>query len=483
MNETAPAPSKRAAEEVYGTLIEEFTSVGAAINEAFRFYVYSHTLQPMMEEMRLFGQGADVSPWEMVVQDIKGSLEDRFIRRIVCLWNNATPANEETAEDFCKMLASDKPRHNLNRSSWCLEYLIWSVHNIHPNLTDQQKEKIKELYSRVWEIASSQEYENAVKIRHKMLAHLARDIPLNSPDYQSELTEADLNFYLMSDWMQKSVDIFQKLAKIADLDDKNTMQIFHNSTFAEITRGIQVLKDTYREKMSESAGQLKRVSPIPSHADAMVSALVIWDAPDGGLFHAERVAPDLWRVFREQALGGVKMRGVIAQSQTLSAAKEKAEYAFVNKVEPKTFMLECESLTEAFRIDMNSLDEHNLCSLAILIVSTDTDISWDGYVGVNTPVQILLVSQGSEVDQKMYAIAEQFVNVLRMFGVPAATRISSLIEYQESIPIAPILIGENKSKTHLKLFWFAGIPDEGTPDTIKIDEAESYTEKNLRLNY
>ena len=483
MNETAPAPSKRAVEEVYGTLIEEFTSVGAAINEAFRFYVYSHTLQPMMEEMRLFGQGADVSPWEMVVQDIKGSLEDRFIRRIVCLWNNATPAEEGTAEDFCKMLASDKPRHDLKKSSWCLEYLIWSVHDIHPNLTDQQKEEIKELYSCVWEIASSQEYKNAVRVRHKMLAHLARDIPLNSPDYQSELTEADLNFYLMSDWMQKSVDIFQKLARIADLDDKNTMQIFHNSTFAEITRGIQVLKDTYREKMSESAGQLKRVSPIPSHADAMVSALVIWDAPDGGLFHAERVAPDLWRVFREQALGGVKMRGVIAQSQTLSAAKAKAEYAFANKVEPKTFMLECESLAEAFRIDMNSLDEHNLCSLAILIVSTDTDISWDGYVGVNTPVQILLVSQGSEVDQKMYAIAEQFVNVLRMFGVPAATRISSLIEYQESIPIAPILIGENKSKTQLKLFWFAGTPDEVTSDTIKIDEAESYTEKNLRLNY
>ena len=482
MNETAPAPSKRAAEEAYGTLIEEFTSVGAAINEAFRFYVYSHTLQPMMEEMRLFGQGADVSPWEMVVQDIKGSLEDRFIRRIVCLWNNATPAEERTAEDFCKMLASDKPRHKLNRSSWCLEYLIWSVHSIHPNLTDQQIEEIKELYSRVWEIASSQEYENAVRIRHKMLAHLARDIPLNSPDYQSELTEADLNFYLMSDWMQKSVDIFQKLAKIADLDDKNTMQIFHNSTFAEITRGIQVLKDTYREKMSESAGQLKRVSPIPSHADAMVSALVIWDAPDGGLFHAERVAPDLWRVFREQALGGVKMRGVIAQCPTLSAAKEKAEYAFANKVEPKTFMLECESLAEAFRVDMSSLDEHNLCSLAIIIVSTDTDNSWDGYVGVNTPVQILLVSQGSEVDQKMYAIAEQFGNLLRMFGIPTATRISSLDEYQELIPIAPMLIGENKSKRELKLFWFAGAPDEGTPDTIKIDETQSYIEENLRLS-
>lgn len=480
MNKTAPAPSNRAAEEVYETLIEEFISVGAAINEAFRFYVYSHTLQPMMEEMRLFGQGADVSPWEMVVQDIKGSLEDRFIRRIVCLWNNATPAEEATAEDFCKILASDKPRHQLNRSSWCLEYLIWSVNSIHPNLTDQQREEIKELYSHVWEIASSQEYEKAVRVRHKMLAHLARDIPLNSPDYQSELTEADLNFYLMSDWMQKSVDIFQKLAKIAELDDKNTMQIFHNSTFAEITHGIQILKDTYREKMSESAGQLKRVSPIPSHADAMVSALVIWDAPDGGLFHAQRVAPDLWRVFREQALGGVKVKGVIAQCQTLSAAKEKAEYAFANKVEPKTFMLECESLAEAFRIDIDSLDEHKLCSFAILIVSTDT--FWDGYMGINTPVQILLVSQGSEVDQKMYAIAEQFVNVLRMFGISAATRIASLFEYQESIPIAPILIKENASETHLKLFWFAGKPDEGTPDTIKIDETQSYTEKNLKLS-
>lgn len=457
--------------------------MGAAINEAFRFYVYSHTLQPMMEEMRLFGQGADVSPWEMVVQDIKGSLEDRYIRRIVCLWNNATPAKEGTAEDFCKMLASDKPRHKLNRSSWCLEYLIWSVHNIHPNLTDQQREEIKELYSHIWEIASSQEYTNAVQIRHKMLAHLARDIPLNNPDYQSELTRADFNFYLMSDWMQKSVDIFQKLAKIAELDDKNTMQIYHNSTFAEITRGIQVLKDTYRKKMSESAGQLKRVSPIPSHADAMVSALVIWEATDGGLFHAERVAPDLWRVFREQALGGVKMKGVIAQCQTLAEAKERAEYAFTNKVEPKTFMLECESLAEAFRIYMDSLDEHNLCSLAILIVSTDTDTSWDGYLGTNTPVQILLVPQGSEVNQEMHVIAEQFVNILRMFGIPTATRISSLVEYQESIPIAPILIGENKSKTHLKLFWFAGTPDKAMPDTIKIDETQSYTEKNLRLSY
>ena len=74
------------------------------IFETARSYLYCESIMPAVYTVERFGEGSDVSPWEMALEDIHGLMIDRFIRRSVDIWDfgKVLPASSQCqAESIC----------------------------------------------------------------------------------------------------------------------------------------------------------------------------------------------------------------------------------------------------------------------------------------------------------------------------------------------------------------------------------------------
>ena len=465
-------------DEAYTTIELEFKYVHTALEETVRYFGYCQSLVQTVGESHLLGEGADVSPWEMAFQDIYAAVGDRLIRRLVCLWNNAK-SFKGSEEDFIKQLESDKPRYSKNQGSWSLEYLVWSVYQKHPTLTEEQKNKLVNIYRDIWYVVSSREYADVVVLRHKMLAHFARDIEPDSEEEQDILSDTGHSY--IAGWTEKAVKIFSDLAETLEMSGTSGQQ--YSLLMKQILTGMQPFIGIYREIiMEKQRGVLRRISSLPSHTNAMMTEKIVWRAPNGSFYYAEKVSPNRWRVYKKMTVGGIVAKQVVGEGVTPAEVKTTAELHIsggedANQVSP--LMFEAKSLAEYLRSETEKLPEAENCVLGILQVRAD--INWDCHIGAETPAQILLVAKDITSHEPLRSIGESIASLLRNNGVTVAVRIASESEFSETITVPPIMLEPSKYRM-LHQFPFAGELPQNMPEKISLAEVPLRKEAFLVLD-
>ena len=472
-------------------LLKDVNETYQVLAETSRSYLYCEALMPAVYTARMFGEGGDVSPWEMALEDIHGLMTDRLIRRSVDIWDNSKSCSE-TLEEFCRHLDSAKPKVSAGRGTWCLEYLIWSAFHKHPNLDEKQKESLRELYGQVWEVVSSAEYEKHVKIRNKHLAHLGRDIPLTDGEHQSLLPDND--FWMLASWMSKSFKIFTELLEICDMTSSYPIALSHDLVRQQIAEGTRPIAEQYSQIVKQRRGTLERITPRPSRSKSLANSHIAWRSEDGSMYYADKLQENKWHLYKKVSLGGINAKQVIAEGITTLNMKDTAEAVASGRGDPSKVMplsFEAKSLAEMFRgavsdaasptdsIEVEILlaemfrgavsdaPEIQQCSAGLLIVSAE--IEWDGYIGINTPVTILFVTQDNNTVQNLTEIARQLSEILRQSGVTVAIRTATKEEFAENLHLPPVMVARENTDRELSYFFFAGNPPENFPKKISLE--------------
>ena len=455
--------------KAYLVLETEFRHVHTALEEVLRYFGYCQSLLQAVKESHLFGEGADVSPHEMSFHDIHAALGDRLVRRIVCLWNSAKFVRG-SEEDFMKHLDSDKPRYKDSVGSWSLEYLVWSVYRKHPALTETQKDQLRNIYKNIWDVVSSPEYEKYVLLRHKMLAHLARDVKMDSEEESDILSETENSHLAL--WTERAVKVFEELAETAMLEIKDgPAHRRYDLLMKQIVLGATPFVDIYRKIIRDKQNQslLMRASPLPSHTDAMLTEEIIWRSPDGSFYYAEKILPGRWRLYKKVSQGGVAAKQVICEGNTPAEIKITAELHASGQADENRqsfpLMLEAINLAEYLRSEMGKIPESANCVWAAIQVAESKN--WDRYMGMESPAQILMISKDGASQEPLKDISENIATLLRSNGVPVAVRILTESEFSEIMPVPPIMSSE-ADKRILHQFPFIGDLPSGTPSKIGI---------------
>lgn len=448
-------------------LLKDVNETYQVLAETSRSYLYCEALMPAVYTARMFGEGGDVSPWEMALEDIHGLMTDRLIRRSVDIWDNSRSCSE-TLEEFCRHLDSAKPKVSAGRGTWCLEYLIWSAFHKHPNLDEKQKESLRELYGQVWEVVSSAEYEKHVKIRNKHLAHLGRDIPLTDGEHQSLLPDNDS--WMLASWMSKAFKIFTELLEICDMTSSYPIALSHDLVRQQIAEGTRPIAEHYSQIIKQRRGTLERITPRPSRSKSLANSHIAWRAEDGSMYYADKLQENKWHLYKKVSLGGINAKQVIAEGITALNMKDTAEAVASGRGDPSKVMplsFEAKSLAEIFRGAVSDAPEIQQCSAGLLIVSAET--GWDSYIGINTPVTILFVTQDNSTVQNLTEIARQLSEILRQSGVTVAIRTATKEEFAENLHLPPVMVARDNTDRELSYFFFAGNPPENFPKKISLE--------------
>ena len=437
------------------------------IFETARSYLYCEAIMPAVYTVERFGEGSDVSPWEMALEDIHGLMIDRLIRRSVDIWDNSR-ACSETLEEFCQHLDSVKPKVSAGRGTWCLEYLIWAALHKHPNLNEEQRKKLRELYGQVWEVVSSPEYEKHVKIRNKHLAHLGRDISLRESEDQNLIPDND--FWMLASWLNRALGIFTELLEVCGMATSFPIELSHDLVREQIAKGILPVAEQYSQIVKQRKGILERITRKPSKADSLTNKHIAWRSPDGTIYYADKLKENKWHLYKTVSIGGVTAKQVIAGGLTPMNMKNTAETVASgggdsNKIMPLSF--EAKSLAEMFRDAVSDIPDIQRCSSALLIVAADE--GWDEHIGINTPVTILFVTQDSDTEQNLTDIARQLTEVLRQNGVTVAMRTTTEEEFAERLPLTQIMVARENKDRELYFFFFAGNPPKNFPQKISLE--------------
>lgn len=448
-------------------LLKDVNETYQVLAETSRSYLYCEALMPAVYTARMFGEGGDVSPWEMALEDIHGLMTDRLIRRSVDIWDNSKSCSE-TLEEFCRHLDSTKPKVSAGRGTWCLEYLIWSAFHKHPNLDEKQKESLRELYGQVWEVVSSAEYEKHVKIRNKHLAHLGRDIPLTDGEHQSLLPDND--FWMLASWMSKAFKIFTELLEICGMTSNYPIALSHDLVRQQIAEGTRPIAEQYSHIVKQRKGTLERITPRPSTVESLANSHIAWRAEDGSIYYADKLKENKWHLYKKVSLGGINAKQVLAEGITPLNMKDTAEAVASGRGDPSKVMplsFEAKSLAEIFKGTVSDSPEIQQCSAGLLIVSAETE--WDGYIGINTPVTILFVTQDNSTVQNQTEIARQLSEILRQSGVTVAIRTANEEELAENLHLPPVMVASDNTDRELSYFFFAGNPPENFPKKISLE--------------
>lgn len=435
--------------------------------ETARSYLYCEALMPAVYTAKMFGEGGDVSPWEMALEDIHGLMTDRLIRRSVDIWDNSK-SSSETLEEFCQNLDSVKPKVSAGRGTWCLEYLIWAAFHKHPNLDEKQRESLRELYKQVWGVVSSAEYEKHVKIRNKHLAHLGRDIPLSESEHQNLLPDND--FWMLASWMNRAFKIFTELLEICGMRLSYPIDLSHELVRQQIAEGTRPIAEHYSQIVKQRTGILQRITPRPSTAESLANSHIAWRSEDGSMYYADKLNENKWHLYKKVSIGGVNAKQVIAEGITSLNMKDTAEAVASGRGDPNKVMplsFEAKSLAEMFRGAVSDVPEIQQCSAGLLIVAADTD--WDGYIGINTPVTILFVTENNSIAQNLTEIARQLSEILRQSGVTVAIRSATEEEFVENLHLSPVMIARDNTDRELSYFFFAGNPPKNFPQKISLE--------------
>lgn len=448
-------------------LLEDVDGTYQVLAETARSYLYCEALMPAVYTAKMFGEGGDVSPWEMALEDIHGLMTDRLIRRSVDIWDNSKSCSE-TLEEFSRNLDSAKPKVSAGRGTWCLEYLIWSAFHKHPSLNEEQRERLRELYRQVWEVVSSNEYEKHVKIRNKHLAHLGRDIPLADGEHQSLLPDND--FWMLASWMSKAFKIFTELLEICDMTSSYPIALSHDLVRQQIAEGTRPIAEHYSQIVKQRRGTLERITPRPSTVESLANSHIAWRSEDGSIYYADKLNENKWHLYKRVSIGGVNAKQVIAEGITPLNMKDTAEAVASGRGDPNKVMplsFEAKSLAEIFKGTVSNVPEIQQCSAALLIVSAET--KWDGYIDINTPVTILFVTQDNSTVQNLAEIARQLSEILRQSGVTVAIRTATEKEFAENLHLPPVMVARDNADRELSYFFFSGNPPENFPKKISLE--------------
>lgn len=448
-------------------LLKDVDGTYQVLAETARSYLYCEALMPAVYTAKMFGEGGDVSPWEMALEDIHGLMTDRLIRRSVDIWDNSK-SSSETLEEFCQHLDSAKPKVSAGRGTWCLEYLIWAAFHKHPNLDEKQKESLRELYRQVWEVVSSAEYEKHVKIRNKHLAHLGRDIPLVESEHQSLLPDND--FWMLASWMNRAFKIFTELLEICGMTTSYPIALSHDLVRQQIAEGTRPIAEHYSQIVKQRTGILQRITPRPSRSESLANSHIAWRSEDGSMYYADKLNENKWHLYKKVSIGGVNAKQVIAEGITALNMKDTAEAVASGRGDPNKVMplsFEAKSLTEMFRDAVSDVPEIQQCSAGLLIIAASAE--WDGYIGINTPVTILFVTENNSTVQNLTEIARQLSEILRQSGVTIAIRTATQEEFTENLHLPPVMVARDNTDRELSYFFFAGSPPENFPQKISLE--------------
>ena len=448
-------------------LLEDVDGTYQVLAETARSYLYCEALMPAVYTAKMFGEGGDVSPWEMALEDIHGLMTDRLIRRSVDIWDNSK-SSSETLEEFCQHLDSAKPKVSAGRGTWCLEYLIWAAFHKHPNLNEEQRKKLRELYGQVWEVVSSAEYEKHVNIRNKHLAHLGRDISLSESEHQSLLPDND--FWMLASWMNRAFKIFTELLEICGMRLSYPIDLSHELVRQQIAEGTRPIAEQYSYIVKQRKGTLERITPRPSTAESLANSHIAWRSEDGSMYYADKLNENKWHLYKKVSLGGINAKQVIAEGITALNMKDTAEAVASGRGDPNKVMplsFEAKSLTEMFRAAVSDVPEIQQCSAGLLIVAADID--WDGYIGINTPVTILFVTENNSAVQNLTEIARQLSEILRQSGVTVAIRRATQEEFSENLHLPPVMIARDNTDRELNFFFFSDKQPEDYPEKISLE--------------
>ena len=460
-------------------LLEDVDGTYQVLAETARSYLYCEALMPAVYTAKMFGEGGDVSPWEMALEDIHGLMTDRLIRRSVDIWDNSK-SSSETLEEFCQHLDSAKPKVSAGRGTWCLEYLIWAAFHKHPNLNEEQRKKLRELYGQVWEVVSSAEYEKHVKIRNKHLAHLGRDIPLSESEHQNLLPDND--FWMLASWMNRAFKIFTKLLEICGMRLSYPIDLSHELVRQQIAEGTRPIAEQYSYIVKQRKGTLERITPRPSTAESLANSHIAWRSEDGSMYYADKLNENKWHLYKKVSIGGINAKQVIAEGITALNMKDTAEAVASGRGDPNKVMplsFEAKSLTEMFRTAVSDVLEIQQCSAGLLIVASGSE--WDGYIGINTPVTILFVTENNNITQNLTEIARQLSEILRQSGVTVATRSISEQEFTEGFPLPSTMVDRENHDRWLNFFPFAEDMPENLLEKISLEGQSDRKEVGHRL--
>lgn len=448
-------------------LLEDVDSTYKALADALRSYLYLESLMPAVYIAGMFGEGSDVSPWEMGLEDIHLLMTDRLTRRSVDIWDNSKACND-TLEEFCQHLENGKPKVSAGRGTWCLEYLIWAAYHKHPSLDEDRKGRLRELYRRVWEVVSSAEYAKHVKIRNKHLAHLGRDIPLRGREHQNLLPDNDL--WMLASWTNRAFKIFAELLEICGMSTSYPIELSHDLLRRQIAQGTHPIAEQYSHIVKQRRGNLERVSPRPTVAESLTNSHITWQAKDGSLYYADKLQENKWHLYKKASLGGIHAKQILAEGITALHMKDAAEEIVAGRGDTDKNMplsFEAKSLAEMFRTAISDAAEIQEYKAGLLIVASE--LEWDGYIGITTPVLILFIANGPDISPALYTAARALSEPLRQYGVTVAIRQISEEEYAESLPIPATMLDEENYGRCLNLFPFAGDIPENQLENISLE--------------
>ena len=248
------------------------------------------------------------------------------------------------------------------------------------------------------------------------------------------------------------------------------IDLSHELVRQQIAEGTRPIAEQYSYIVKQRKGTLERITPRPSTAESLANSHIAWRSEDGSMYYADKLNENKWHLYKKVSLGGINAKQVIAEGITALNMKDTAEAVASGRGDPNKVMplsFEAKSLTEMFRAAVSDVPEIQQCSAGLLIVTAGTD--WDGYIGINTPVTILFVTENNSAVQNLTEIARQLSEILRQSGVTVAIRSATEEEFVENLHLPPVMITRDNTDRELNFFFFSDKQPEDYPEKISLE--------------
>lgn len=453
-----------------------------AVSETARSAAYASDMAALVHDMRVFGEGPDVSPEELVYTEIAWVMQFRFISRLSDLigWlSQPEKTNAKYGENDPVDLNAAVPRSGKN--SWSLKNLIPQIYVAGSSFFDeQQKEALEDSYRRYLKLACSEEFDQLLELRHKGVAHLDQDISLHDGTGVAALSKID-SFPKRLLCLQEATDIaYMIFAAIApEVPAKLTGDL--NEEHIIIKHGMIPMNSAYRHALQASqTPEMTRMSPPPSTSEALLTKQAVWQSASGTLWWAKKLAPRHWRVFSRISAGGVEAQAVVAETDTLKKAKEAALLAATSTgTRPATALrIHAVQYAEHIRNTRSADLEKARCVFAVMLVSTLEDSqNWDSYMGIDTPIEFVFAFTGildTHSRDLLNSIAVDISDGLKQLGIPVSYRFSELEQIKQSLSISQSMLLDRDNGNYIQVLpCFGNTPAIWKSDCIILDSANT----------
>ena len=433
-----------------------------AATELNRAVVYASEHTALLSDMHVFGEGPDVSYEELAYADIAGMLQARFVLRLADFIGKPGKDKEEEYREDGSLDLNQQVFSKKGKKTWSLKFLIPQIYHAGIDIWNEtQKDEFQKIYQRYLAIAFSADFADLKKLRDQGIAHLCQGIAIHNPSGSSTLSKYD-------DYLKRVAFAQEAITIACDILDLVSSRATLRSEFVaalsdehkSIKQGLQPMILSYRHALQASmnSGMTRRTDP-PSIAEALQTDHIVWQSTNGQHWCAEKVAARRWRLFQNVNVGGVDGKAVIAETGTPKEAKEIARAAAITGNAPNAgIRLNAIQYAEHIRNTLSSELSAAGCVWSIMLVATEeTPDNWDGYMGVDTPVQFTFVCEYLADKETIGSIASGVSGALKGgVNITVSCRFCQIEEIKEAVRISPTMMGNGESPKFIQILPCSG---------------------------